>query len=45
MYIIFPENWSANNTEASFIAQPVTELEAMFVRGVTLKQEWGIYSN
>ena len=34
---MFPENWSAINTEASFIAQPVAEFEAMFVGGVTLK--------
>jgi len=40
---MFSENWSAIDTEASFIAQPVTEFEAMFVRGVTLKREWGIY--
>jgi len=42
---MFPVNWSANDTEASFIAQPITEFEPMFVRGVTLKQEWGIYRN
>jgi hypothetical protein len=42
---MFPESWSAFDTEASFIAQPVTEFEAMFVRVVTLKQEWGIYRN
>jgi len=36
---MFPESWLASDTEAFFIAQPVTEFEAMFVRGVTLKQE------
>ena len=42
---MFPKSWSASDREPSFVAQPVTEVEGMFVRGVTLKQEWVIDKN
>jgi len=39
MYLMFPNNWSISERGQSFVVRSITDVESLFVRGVTLKQE------
>jgi hypothetical protein len=40
MYVMFSNNWSISERGPSFVVRSITDVESLFVRGVTLKQEW-----